>query len=103
MNHPFDLELRELETLDLEFEEPLSLDEASQVNGSLRLISRSESKVNFKRRPRLRPPRPIYPRPIYPVDPPSATTLALGEEGGWHPPQYTTLALGEEGGGYPLD
>ncbi|NEQ23908.1 MAG: hypothetical protein F6K28_33175, partial [Microcoleus sp. SIO2G3] len=90
--HPFNLELSELKTIDLEFEESLTLEEAAQVSGALR--------PTYERVRRLRPrPRP-YPKPLppKPIEPPIYTTLALGEEGGWHPPDVTTRALGEEGG-----
>ncbi|MCU0568052.1 MAG: hypothetical protein MUF49_15815 [Oculatellaceae cyanobacterium Prado106] len=102
MDHPFNLKLTELETLDLEFEEALSIDEADQVNGSTRYItSFNKEQGDCKPLPHPRP-RPRCPSPpIYP-DLPIATTLALGEEGGWCPPPYTTMALGEEGGDYSI-
>lgn len=92
MRHPFDLKLDVLETLDLNFEEPVSPDEGSQVNGGI-IIGGCYT------------PCPLPPSPM----------TALFGEGGCFPhgpltrpgfeaggPGYTTLALGEEGGGFPL-
>lgn len=84
MHHPFSLELSDLETIDLDFQEILPMTDAEKVGGGLG----------------------------------KATTLALGEEGGYsRPPIYapprglpnfnrdevTTMALGEEGGYFPYE
>jgi hypothetical protein len=96
VNHPFDLSLTTLKTLDLEFEELLSSHEATQMNGAL---SATTYRTGEEGGWQPKPPSG-WPRPICPDDPPIATTKALGEEGGWDPPTVTTLALGEEGGHY---
>lgn len=103
MDHPFNLNLTELKTLDLDFEEPLSDQTADAIHGadySITSFNKEQGDCKPKPRPRPRPRCPVV--PICP-DPPIATTMALGEEGGgWCPPVYTTLAMGEEGGGYPI-
>lgn len=95
MNHPFNLNLSELKTIDLDFEESLTPEESATVSGSLSLDPC---------RPRPRPcprPRPPRPRPICrPIEPPICHTPI--EPPICHrpiePPIFTTLALGEEGG-----
>ncbi|MEB3359727.1 MAG: hypothetical protein VKK04_23580 [Synechococcales bacterium] len=107
MNHPFDLDLATLQTLNLEFQDNLSQQEAAQVGGARRYVSRYMGEAGGWR------PHPIQPKPK-PIEPPFATTMALGEEGGWtfppeviieptpkppiNPPEVTTMAMGEEGG-----
>lgn len=99
MKHPFDLSAAELETLDLEFEEDLVLDELETTTGGLRLTTLALGEEGgsgdyFPRPPKRWPPiYPPHPPITPPIKPPEVTTLALGEEGG-----VTTLALGEEGG-----
>ncbi|MEG3898438.1 MULTISPECIES: hypothetical protein [unclassified Microcoleus] len=102
MNHPFDLDIADLEAIDLDFEETLSDEEAARIGGGImattlaigeegggiQCISApcpgSEGGGGF-------PPQPI------PIHPP-VTTLAIGEEGGG---SYTKAWF--EGGGGPLD
>jgi hypothetical protein len=78
MSHPFDLNPADLETIELEFVEELTDEQAEQVDGSGSGMRKCGT--------------------------PTATTKAIGEEGGWcgtpvpKPPEATTLALGEEGG-----
>ncbi len=59
MNHPFALELCELEAIDLDFEEYLTDEEATQVGGGRRITSHLDGEGGGE-----------------------VTTLALGEEGG---------------------
>ena len=87
MNHPFALELSDLEAVDLDFEENLTDEAAAEVGGGYRWS------------PIIKDPRYLGLPIKYP--PTQVTTLALGEEGG-SPPPYTTLALGEEGGSLDL-
>ncbi|NJL42665.1 MAG: hypothetical protein HC935_03365 [Pseudanabaena sp. SU_2_4] len=77
MHHPFELEISDLETMDLDFEEHLTDENVLRVEGGIAVGE-------------YYPPTPTIPSGSKP------TTLALGEEGGGG---YTTLALGEEGGG----
>lgn len=94
MEHPFNLSLSTLKTLDLEFEDDLASAMASDLSGGLRYITRRGGEQGGVLS--VRPPKPV---PIDPVIPhPPVTTKAIGEEGGWQPPEVTTLALGEEGG-----
>lgn len=99
MSHPFNLNLNQLQAIDLEFEELLTPEAAAEVSGAL---SRLPYPPRPRPRPRPRPPLNCPPNPPIahpqPINPPIYTTLALGEEGGWHPPEVTTMALGEEGG-----
>ena len=97
MRHPFDLDPAELAAIDLDFEEQLTDEEATQVGGGLSIattLALGEEGGCW--------PKPL-PKPI-PIDP-CVTTKALGEEGGITKALYedggcpvTTLALGEEGG-----
>lgn len=97
MRHPFDLTLADLEAIDLEFEEPLTPEEAAQVGGGLiyTTLALGEEGGSYPPHPAPfpKPPRrhPLPPRPIHP---PEVTTMAIGEEGG----EMTTMAIGEEGG-----
>jgi hypothetical protein len=92
MRHPFDLNPNEIEAIDLEFLEELSEAESSHIDGSLRYTTMALGEEGGWEPTPSPKPRPS-PRPR-PIDPPEATTLALGEEGG----EVTTLAIGEEGG-----
>ncbi|NBD34337.1 MAG: hypothetical protein GVY17_15545 [Cyanobacteria bacterium] len=88
MRHPFDLENSHLETVDLDFLEPLT-DETTQplAGGSMGVTTQAigeegGTSPNLFPFPlsfldKLRPPYPFNPS-----DPPKVTTLALGEEGG---------------------
>lgn len=87
MRHPFDLNSTELEDLDLNFEEPLTDDEAQQVGGGWGCFwpikppicidppIYIEPPIKWPPDCEIEPLPPKYPGPIY-------TTLALGEEGG---------------------
>lgn len=70
MSHPFDLELCDLESIELDFGEELTNEEAAKVVGGRKQPKEHKDKDKV------------------------STTLAVGEEGG----EFTTLALGEEGG-----
>ncbi len=97
MRHPFDLKSSELETIELEFAEEITSEEAAAVGGGLSIATTKaigeEGGCDYPIKP-IKPIEPIF------------TTLALGEEGGWCPEplpikppiEATTLALGEEGG-----
>ena len=94
MRHPFDFTLTELDAIDLDFQEPLTDHEASHVGGGLTYTTLALGEEGGSSRPYPIPhPRPSKPHPR-PIEPPTMTTMALGEEGG----DVTTLALGEEGG-----
>lgn len=90
MSHPFDLDVSELESIELDFEEELTDEEAAKVGGG---ISAANPRIGEQGGCIILPPTK-RPRPI---NPPIVTTQAVGEEGGEI--TYTTLALGEEGGG----
>jgi hypothetical protein len=115
MRHPFDLSLTELQAIDLDsdldFEEAVSDSEAEQVGGGTIYTTLALGEEGGY----CPPPRPIpypdrcppynqpplpkpIPRPICPpiVHPP--VTRAWGEDDC----TATTLALGEEGGGWPV-
>jgi hypothetical protein len=101
MNHPFALELSDLESIDLEFEEYLTPEDATQVGGLTLATTKALGEEGGT------PPFDYY-------------TKAWYEGGGWNyppyyppnyppikppvdePPIYTTLALGEEGGDAPI-
>lgn len=97
MSHPFDLNPFELETMELDFEQQLTDEEAARVGGgqtTYTTLALGEEGGDYCYSPK---PQPLKPRP-FPA-PPEVTTKALGEEGGDpDPPIFTTLALGEEGG-----
>lgn len=104
MRHPFDLKPTELETVELEFVEEITSEEAAKVGGGYSIATTKafgeEGGCDYP----IKPTEPIF------------TTQALGEEGGWcpvplpeplplpkplpiKPPiEVTTLAIGEEGG-----
>jgi len=93
MHHPFDLDTADLLAMDLDFEEPLTDEQAAHVGGGLMATTMMVGEEGGG-----------YP-PIS-IDPPM-TTMMVGEEGGGYPPKpipidppMTTMALGEEGGGY---
>lgn len=93
MRHPFDLDRTELEAIDLDFEETLTDEEATQVGGGLRSHHPIKDPRYLGPPIRWLPGRSIKPHPYpdYPIkqpippdkEPPSVTTLALGEEGGY--------------------
>lgn len=102
MRHPFDLNPEEIESVDLDFEEPISDEEAERVGGGLSIYTSmafGEEGGDFPDYPRpICPPYPLpfpideYPKPLpkpipwpippKPIGPPDVTTLAIGEEGG---------------------
>ena len=100
MNHPFDLDPAELEAMDLDFGEPLTEEEATQIRGGSRFITMALGEGGGG--------RPIQcisaPCPgsegggagfaVRPIDD-WATTHAEGEEGGG----YNTKPWWEGGGG----
>lgn len=89
MKHPFELELGDLEAIDLEFEESLTLEETTQFGGlTLTTLALGEEGGTRDYDPHSRPRLPKLPSK-FPLD--------------REPPIYTTMALGEEGGGYYLD
>lgn len=99
MRHPFDLSLDELLTQELEFEEPLTDDDAQAVGGGLLATTLAFREEGGQWRGRPYPKPTPHPKPIPCPQPPEVTTQALGEEGGSpFPPEVTTMALGEEGG-----
>ncbi|MEG4092291.1 hypothetical protein [Microcoleus sp. Pol12B4] len=103
MNHPFDLDIADLEAIDLDFEETLTDEQAAHIGGGIRFTTLalgeeggggsiqcisapcpgSEGGGGFP------PPPPIFDPPV--------TTLAIGEEGGG---PYTKAWF--EGGGGPI-
>ncbi|MDJ0733423.1 MAG: hypothetical protein QNJ47_04930 [Nostocaceae cyanobacterium] len=98
MNHPFALDISDLESIELDLEEEISNEEALQVEGGLSIYTDALHENGdpiftteaIGEEGGCKP----YPLPCYPIKPPEVTTKALGEEGG----DVTTLALGEEGG-----
>lgn len=84
MHHPFDLDPADLLAMDLDFEEPLTDEEAAHVGGGLMATTMMVGEEGGGY-----PPKPI------PIDPPQMTTMAIGEEGGG----YYTKAWSECGGG----
>ena len=89
MNHPFALNLSDLEAVDLEFEEYLTDEEATQVGGGggrlTTYIYGEEGGYSWglPSPPHyLGPPIHVPPYNQPPTKPPTYTTLALGEEGG---------------------
>jgi hypothetical protein len=84
MNHPFDLDPADLEAMDLDFEEPLTDEEAAHVGGGIMATSMMVGEEGG-----------------------GVTSMMVGEEGGGYPPKpipieppMTTMAIREEGGGY---
>jgi hypothetical protein len=74
MNHPFDLDPADLEAMDLDFEEPLTDEEAAHVGGGIMATSMMVGEEGG-----------------------GVTSMMVGEEGGG----VTSMMVGEEGGGYP--
>jgi hypothetical protein len=92
MKHPFDLQLTEVESLNLEFQD-LSDEQAANITGGADFSTQAVGEEGgcFPSPPSLRDG--------------TVTTMALGEEGGCFPSPpslrdgtVTTMALGEEGG-----
>jgi hypothetical protein len=87
MNHPFALNLSDLEAVDLEFEEQLKFEDVAQVDGGILpggcVLTQAFYETGYY--PRTCPPIPTpnCPPITPPICPPTATTLALGEEGGY--------------------
>jgi hypothetical protein len=93
MNHPFALNLSDLETVDLEFEEHLNSETDAQIEGGMRTCGTPVPGCYTDAcnegggygyppfpGPCYEPPKPpcYYPMP----KPPVCTTMAYGEEGG---------------------
>jgi hypothetical protein len=100
-SHPFNLSLPDLEDLDINFQDELTDDEAEQVGGG---VFRCGTPPGTGATTRALGEEGGYWGPAIdmppvgggkPEQPPQATTLAIGEEGG---DVMTTMALGEEGG-----
>jgi hypothetical protein len=92
MRHPFDLDPRELEATDLDFEEELTAEEAERVGGGLVATTMALGEEGGS----LYPSLPDYPsRPVDPIDTTPKPEPKPTE------PIYTTLAIGEEGGEWP--
>lgn len=91
MTHPFALNLSDLETVDLDFQEDLTSDQGDQIEGGILPGGCVVTKAFYEGGGYDCPP-PYYKPPVEPpcYYPPSPK-----------PPIYTTLALGEEGGGGP--
>ena len=73
MRHPFELEISDLETVNLNTEEELTGEEATQVTGGLVSTTRALGEEGGCIWPPIIKP---------PIKPPTVTTMALGEEGG---------------------
>lgn len=97
MSHPFNLDIRALESMDLDFQEELADEEAAKVGGG---ISAADPKLGEQGGCILPPPHKRQ-NPKKPKDEEIVyTTLAVGEEGG---DRVTTLAIGEEGGSLGME
>jgi hypothetical protein len=88
MSHPFELDPAELEAMELDFEEQLTEEETAQVGGGRRpeivcISAPCPGSEGGGDEPDYPWPKPL-PYPWYKPypEPPEATTLALGEEGG---------------------
>ena len=114
MKHPFDLDPADLEVMDLDFEEQLIDDKATQIEGGLIATTLAVGEEGGLTTMAVgeeggggivcisapcpgseggeSPPKPI------PIDPP-LTTLSLNEEGGG---PYTKAIAGCEAGGGPI-
>ncbi|MEG4008363.1 hypothetical protein QUA41_22080 [Microcoleus sp. Pol11C1] len=103
MNHPFDLDIADLEAIDLDFEETLTDEESTRIGGGLRATTLALGEEGGGGIQCISAPCPGseggggFPPPPPIFDPP-VTTLAIGEEGGG---PYTKAWF--EGGGGPLD
>ncbi len=100
MNHPFDLDIADLEAIDLDFEETLTDEQAAHIGGGLMATTLAIGEEGGGEIQCISAPCPgsegrggFPPKPI-PIDPPM-TTMAVGEEGGG----YYTKAWFEGGGG----
>ena len=72
MRHPFELEISDLEAVNLNIEEELTDEEATQVAGGLVFTTRGLGEEGGSiQLPIIKPP----------IKPPIFTTMALGEEG----------------------
>ena len=93
--HPFDLNLGDLESIDLDFEEHLTEDDAANIGGGTLWEGHPITKALYEGGGWYPPidRYPPYPYPGFPTRPPAYPPIQ-------EPPIYTTLALGEEGGGY---
>jgi hypothetical protein len=91
MSHPFALNLSDLETVDLEFEEHLNSETDAQVEGGILPGGCVITKGCYEGGGYPCPPP--YPGPCY--EPPVYNPCPK-------PPVYTTMALGEEGGCGPV-
>jgi hypothetical protein len=83
LNHPFALDISDLEDLNLDFEQ-LTDKETTEIGGGLMATTKAVGEEGGK--------------------PPIFTTLALGEEGGDHPGEIECISApcpGSETGGYP--
>lgn len=93
MSHPFNIDDFEIESLDLDFEEQLTEEEAENVGGGLTIAPGEPYPSPYPHYPgpwNYPLPKP-FPRPYpYPLPYPKPEP---------QPPIYTTLAIGEEGGG----
>ncbi len=107
MNHPFSLNISDLEAIEFSFEEHLEDDESSQVMGGRKIATTDalgeEGGIVCISAPcpgseggDVPLPKPL-PKP-YPTKPPVVTTLAIGEEGGSYPQSPVTKAWLEVGG-----
>ncbi|MEG4071301.1 hypothetical protein QUA30_01370 [Microcoleus sp. Pol14C2] len=103
MNHPFDLDIADLEAIDLDFEETLTDEESTRIGGGLRATTLALGEEGGGGIQCISAPCPGseggggFPPPPPIFDPP-VTTLAIGEEGGG---PYTKAWF--EGGGGHLD
>ncbi|MEG5037203.1 hypothetical protein [Microcoleus sp. AT3-D2] len=104
MNHPFDLDIADLEAIDLDFEETLTDEESTRIGGGIRFTTLAIGEEGGGGPIQcISAPCPGseggggFPTPPHIFDPP-VTTLAIGEEGG---EPYTKAWF--EGGGGPLD
>ena len=99
MSHPFSLDLTALKTVEIDFEDNITSEEAAQVGGGILPGGCVVTKALYESggydwtpiKPRIQyPPCPIKPPIEPPIKPPvicppiEVTTLALGEEGGSH-------------------
>jgi len=103
MNHPFDLDISALENIEFSFAEELNEAAAEIVAGGGHIQCISAPCPGSEAGGSTGYPSFEFPRIKFPVgkespskEPPTYTTLAVGEEGG----EVTTMAVGEEGGMY---
>lgn len=91
--HPFALNLSKLESIDLDFEEHLTEDDAANIGGGTISDGRLITKAWYEGGGWYPPINKYPPYPVPPTQHPDYPPIN-------QPPAYTTLALGEEGGGY---